>query len=166
MITSAVANGCESAGWREEEYTSPIKADGWHMKKMTHAKYGEVLVAAVVCLQANEFGYWDVVKKTFPTIKENTVKFSVSTEIMGIALDQKTAEMAARKISELKDIPYVSYNSSIVTVVGVVGPFHLPVIFSPDGQFGILNYKSDKDIGAIYISDMESKRNNLIFISP
>lgn len=91
------------------------------------------MTISFVSIQGKESSGWDVVKKTFPKVSGSSITLSVTVSTLDKHCEnQKTAEVAARKLAELNKLPYISENSSVITVTPFCGCY-LPVELTPSG---------------------------------
>lgn len=119
-----------------------------------------------VSIQGDDNAGWDVIKKTFPKVSGNSVTLGVTNVSMNQhCSDQKTAEIAAKKMAELTSLPYISNNVSIITVTPFCGGF-LAVELKPNGGVTGQGTCSPSLHAAMQEAQAVAKSRNLIIIPP
>lgn len=123
------------------------------------------MTISFISIQENKDSSWDVVQKTFPKVSGKSITLSVTvSSLNNPCKDQKTAEIAAKKIAESNKLQYVPENSSVITITPFCGCF-LPVELTPNGGVIAQGTNSPNYESAVKEGHSEAEGRKLPFIS-
>lgn len=123
------------------------------------------MTISFISIQENKDSSWDVVQKTFPKVSGKSITLSVTvSSLNNPCKDQKTAEIAAKKIAELNKLQYVTENTSVITITPFGGCF-LPIELTPNGGVIGQGTNSPNYESAVKEGRSEAEGRKLPFIS-
>lgn len=74
------------------------------------------MFSSYITLRIDKNSEWDVIHNTFPKKSGNLITTSVETVPCGHYEDEKTAQIAAEKMAELKQLQFVPSDKSVITI--------------------------------------------------
>ncbi len=116
-----------------------------------------MLIKFVTIQGSGNSGYKAVIK-SFPTIEGSMVKLSIPVNSLKKCIDKHTAEVAAKKFSELKSLPYVPENTSVMTSIPFGTKGFLALEFTSNGEVIGQGSVVDKDSSLAQATQVANQR--------
>lgn len=116
----------------------------------------------IVSIQMNSQATWDVIEKTFPQINEDSLSLEITVSKPVTYTDKTAAIVAAKKIEELKHLPFISDRTGVITVVPFGESFY---VIKMTHKNELLNHGGfNKIVKAIREAGVQAKKEKLILI--